>query len=92
MNNVGFFGARPDKFNDVTEDDIWRYLNVNMASVVAMTKIVLPQMLERKRGAIINISSIAAVTPMPMCAVYSATKVSVGTEVMVEVVYACATR
>lgn len=64
-------------FNDVTEEEIWSFVNVNVASVVAMTKIVLPQMLARKRGAIVNISSGASLHPFPLSTVYSATKVSV---------------
>ena len=40
-----------------------------------MTKIVLPGMAERKRGAILNISSGSALTPTPLLTLYSATKV-----------------
>jgi len=40
-----------------------------------MTRIVLPQMLERKKGAIINISSASGVIPVPLLTVYSGTKV-----------------
>ena len=40
-----------------------------------MTRIVLPQMLERKKGAIINISSLSGAIPSPLLAVYSGTKV-----------------
>lgn len=39
-----------------------------------MTKIVLPQMVERGTGVIINISSLSAVTPTPLISVYAATK------------------
>ncbi|XP_050730342.1 very-long-chain 3-oxoacyl-CoA reductase-like isoform X2 [Eriocheir sinensis] len=77
VNNVGYLGPKLFKFNDMTEEEIWRYVNVNVVSVVAMTKIVLPQMLARKRGAIINISSFIAMCPIPFSAVYSATKIFV---------------
>lgn len=40
-----------------------------------MTRIVLPQMLERKKGAIINISSLSGAIPTPLLTVYSGTKV-----------------
>merc|ERR1712093_900663 len=39
-----------------------------------MTYIVLPKMLERKRGAIVNISSAACLVPGPLLAGYSAAK------------------
>ena len=62
---------------NVTEEDIWRFVNINVASVVAMTKVVLPQMLTRKRGAIINLSSISALCPLPYNATYAASKVGI---------------
>lgn len=40
-----------------------------------MTKIVLKGMLEKKRGAIINISSGSGLVPTPMLTLYSGTKV-----------------
>ena len=39
-----------------------------------MTRIVLPQMAQRQKGAIINISSFSASIPTPLLSVYSATK------------------
>ncbi|XP_041093185.1 hydroxysteroid (20-beta) dehydrogenase 2 isoform X2 [Polyodon spathula] len=42
-----------------------------------MTRIVLPQMIQRKKGLIINISSEAGSHPHPMLTLYSATKVFV---------------
>ena len=41
-----------------------------------MTKLLLPKMLEKRRGIVVNISSSAGVMNMPMHIVYSATKVS----------------
>lgn len=66
----------PRLFDKVTENDIWTYVNVNVASVPAMTKLVLPGMLERKKGAIINISSEVAYFSLPYLQLYLATKVS----------------
>ena len=42
-----------------------------------MTKIVLPQMVERRRGAIVNISAGAAIHPNPQLSVYTASKVKI---------------
>ncbi|XP_042225892.1 inactive hydroxysteroid dehydrogenase-like protein 1 [Homarus americanus] len=77
VNNVGVAGSNPCFFEEVSEDDIWALVNVNVASVPAMTKIVLPGMLARKKGAIINISSSAGVVPLPLFQLYSATKASI---------------
>lgn len=49
-------------------------INVNIFSVTNMTKIILPGMLEKRRGVIINISSMAAHIPNPFVSVYAATK------------------
>lgn len=39
-----------------------------------MTKLVLPGMLERKRGLILSVGSFAALVPSPLLAVYSGSK------------------
>lgn len=39
-----------------------------------MSRIILPQMLQRKKGVIINLSSAAGDTPVPLIALYSASK------------------
>ncbi|XP_010945101.1 very-long-chain 3-oxoacyl-CoA reductase-B [Camelus dromedarius] len=49
-------------------------INCNMMSVVQMTRIVLPQMVTRRKGIIINISSIVDRNPFPFIAMYGATK------------------
>ncbi|XP_014676828.1 PREDICTED: very-long-chain 3-oxoacyl-CoA reductase-like [Priapulus caudatus] len=77
VNNVGMGYARMSEFLDMERDLHLRMLNVNMMSCVAMTYIVLPQMVERKRGLVINIASLAGVVPHPFVATYSATKVFV---------------
>ena len=75
VNNVGVLLSEPQEFGDVSEKDIWSHINVNVASVPAMTKLVLPGMLRRGRGAIVNVSSITSLSPFPMIGIYSATKV-----------------
>ena len=49
-------------------------LNVNVSSADIMTRLLLPGMVARKRGAVIFLSSISAVMPSPMVAVYAACK------------------
>lgn len=52
-------------------------LQVNAVSLTHLTHLFVPKMLERKRGRIMNVSSIGAYSPCPNFAVYTATKVYV---------------
>ena len=73
INNVavGF----PVEFDKVTEEVIQRFINVNIISTVFMTRILLPQILNRpKKSAIINISSVAEFGKLPYMQLYSGTK------------------
>ncbi|XP_053556361.1 inactive hydroxysteroid dehydrogenase-like protein 1 [Bombina bombina] len=74
VNNVGLFVEYPQYFLETPEDRVWELINVNVAAAVMMTRIVLPGMTERKRGAIVNVSSASCVKPCPLMAVYSASK------------------
>lgn len=74
INNVGMSYSYPKLFGELT-DDLVQTLNViNINSVVWMTKLVLPGMEERGRGAVINISSASALWASPLLAVYAASK------------------
>lgn len=50
-------------------------INCNIVSMTSMTKIVLDGMIERKRGLIINVSSLSSLIPAPLLALYGASKV-----------------
>jgi uncharacterized protein len=52
-------------------------VNVNIRALLQVTLAVLPPMIARKSGAILNVSSIASLLPLPQMAVYSATKACV---------------
>lgn len=72
VNNAGF-GLRGE-FRDT---DIARELNMiqlNIATLTHLTKLILPQMLERGSGRIMQVASIAAFQPGPLMAVYYASK------------------
>jgi len=49
-------------------------LQVNVAALVALTGRFLPGMLDRRRGGILNVGSVAAFVPGPNMAIYYATK------------------
>ena len=58
-----------------TSTDVWRkFIDVNIMGVVYATKAVLPGMLERNYGRIINVSSVAGVYGNANMTHYSATK------------------
>ena len=75
VNNVGVMYEMPMEFLELREDVIWQHINVNMGSLTMMCWTVLPQMLQRRKGAIINLSSSSAINPLPYMNVYSASKV-----------------
>jgi short-subunit dehydrogenase len=59
------------------ETDLERELDiidVNIGALTHLTKVVLPGMLARRAGRIVNISSVAAFQPGPLMAVYYASK------------------
>uniref|UniRef100_A0A8C0DDP7 Very-long-chain 3-oxoacyl-CoA reductase n=1 Tax=Balaenoptera musculus TaxID=9771 RepID=A0A8C0DDP7_BALMU len=76
MNNVGMSYGYPEYFLDVPDLDstIKKLINVNVLSVCKMTWLVLPGMVERSKGAILNISSASGMYPVPLLTMYSATK------------------
>ena len=49
-------------------------IDINLIAPMALTHLVLPEMLKRKEGHIVNIASIAAKSGVPYAAVYSGTK------------------
>ena len=74
MNNVGMSYEHPQEFLELSSTYVDTLINLNIVSLNAMTRIVLPQMVERKKGAVINISSFSAAIPAPLLSVYSASK------------------
>ncbi|GAM26156.1 hypothetical protein SAMD00019534_093310 [Acytostelium subglobosum LB1] len=74
VNNVGISYDYPMYLEELPQDRIEALINLNIRSLTILTQLVLKGMLERKRGAIINISSISAMAPMPLLAVYAGTK------------------
>jgi 17beta-estradiol 17-dehydrogenase / very-long-chain 3-oxoacyl-CoA reductase len=61
----------------MTEDSIWKILNLNIATLTIMTRMVIKNMLKRNKGAIVNISSASNMIPVPLISVYSASKIYV---------------
>lgn len=80
LNHVGALYPHPDYFTNLTEDKIWELINVNIAAANMMVYMVLPGMVERKKGAIVNVSSMSCCQPTPLLTAYSASKVNPKTE------------
>ena len=49
----------------------------NTFGVMAMTQAVLPQFRERRSGVVVNVTSSATLAPMPLVAVYAASKTAI---------------
>ncbi|XP_020783115.2 very-long-chain 3-oxoacyl-CoA reductase-B [Boleophthalmus pectinirostris] len=76
VNNVGISYSYPEFFLRIPNLNsfIDTMVNINIVSVCQMTRIVLPQMVDRKKGAILNLSSASGMHPLPLLTVYSASK------------------
>lgn len=72
VNNVGIFSVRP--FSEITDAEWMHYLNINLMSAVRMTRGIVPAMLARGTGAVVNLASEAGVKPLPQMIHYSVTK------------------
>lgn len=72
VNNAGF-----SVYGEFNETDLPRQLQmiqVNITALTELTKLLLPGMLKRKYGKILNVGSTASFAPGPLAAVYCATK------------------
>lgn len=74
FNNAGVMLPSPNRFLDQPESSVLQHCSVNMSALMMITRCVLPGMCRRKRGLIINMSSMAAILPMPTMGAYSASK------------------
>ncbi|KAK3102348.1 hypothetical protein FSP39_010677 [Pinctada imbricata] len=74
VNNVGVMYDFPQQFLDVPQERLWQLINVNVAAATMMTYMVMPQMVERRKGAIVMMSSRACTQITPHMTIYAATK------------------
>jgi hypothetical protein len=72
VNNAGF--AVPGLTERASTDRIATMIQVNVTAPVAVTRAVLPGMLERRRGWVLNVASLAGILPAPYQSAYAGTK------------------
>ncbi len=72
VNNAGFGTSGPFVHSEVKSE--LSEIQVNVTALTLLTRLFLPQMVQRKRGRILNVASTAAFQPGPFMAVYYATK------------------
>jgi short-subunit dehydrogenase len=72
INNAGFGKLGP--FHTLPPSDITGMVMVNVLAATELAHAVLPGMIARGRGRILNVASVAAFLPGPMMAVYYASK------------------
>lgn len=76
VNNAGRT-TTPTPFVETPEKNWEIVFNLNIYGVFHCTKAVLPQMMERKSGKIVNITSGAGISGMPRCVHYGASKAAI---------------
>jgi uncharacterized protein len=72
VNNAGIEAILP--FSEYTEDDIHAMVATNLDAPIQLCRLVVPGMLARGRGHIVNVASLAGKAPTPYNTVYAATK------------------
>lgn len=75
VNNAGT--AWTGAFGDMTADDVRRLVEVDLVAVVELCRLLVPGMVARGSGHVLNIGSILGFAPGPPLTVYSALKAGV---------------
>jgi len=72
VNNAGF--GQLGRFDETDPERLYDMVAVNVAAVTRLTRSLLPGMIARRRGGVLNVASTAAFQPGPNMAVYYASK------------------
>jgi short-subunit dehydrogenase len=72
INNAGF--GTWGRFHRLDPDREAAMLRLNIETLVALSRLYLPGMLEKRRGSIVQVASTAGFLPLPYMATYAATK------------------
>jgi len=77
INNAGF--GLKDKLGISNEKSLMEMVELNITTLTHLTRLILPDMLKRKKGKILNVGSLAGAGPGPAMASYYASKAYVNT-------------
>lgn len=72
VNNAGFGSI--GRFTELELSRELEMVKVNVLALMSLTRLLLPRMLERQSGRILNVASMAGFVPGPLMATYYATK------------------
>ena len=72
VNNAGFGAV--GEFTELDHERQMNMLNLNINALVSLTRLFLPDMIERNHGGILNVGSLAGFQPGPYASIYYATK------------------
>ena len=72
INNAGF--GLVGRFWELDEADQLEMIRLNIGALTHLTRLFLPEFIQRRHGGILNVASTAAFQPGPLMAVYYATK------------------
>lgn len=74
VNNVGKSHNMPVTFAETTEEEMEDIVEINVVSVLRVSRMIVPGMVSRKRGLVLNLGSFAGQVTTPMLATYAGTK------------------
>ena len=72
VNSAGI--QQPERFVETTLGRLRSIFDINVIALMDLTRQVLPAMVERHEGHIVNIASVAGLAPVPFASSYSATE------------------
>lgn len=72
VNNAGY--GRWGMYHEINMDDYMNMIQLNVTSLSELSHLFIPEMISKGEGGIINVGSVASLTPVPFSSVYAASK------------------
>lgn len=72
VNNAGY--GRWGTYHEIEMNDYAEMIQLNVTSLSELSHLFIPDMISKGKGGIINVGSVASLTPVPYSSVYAATK------------------
>ncbi|KAK5166864.1 uncharacterized protein LTR77_007593 [Saxophila tyrrhenica] len=74
VNNVGLSHAMPVPFAETSEQEMLDIITINCTGTLRVTQLLVPGMIQRKKGLILTMASFGGIMPTPLLATYSGSK------------------